>query len=56
MLSGEVARYQIDDRIREAEAARTARSSRHGRTLAERGRARRIARTALALVLWPTRR
>jgi hypothetical protein len=56
MLSGEVARYQIQDRIRDAEAARTARSTRRGRTLAAGGRARRIANTALALVLWPTRR
>jgi hypothetical protein len=56
MLSGEVARYQIADRIREAEAAHRARSSRRGRALAARGRARRIASTAVALVLWPTRR
>jgi hypothetical protein len=56
MLTGEVARYQIADRIREAEAARAARSSRGGRALTARSGVRRIARTAVAFVLWPTRR
>jgi hypothetical protein len=56
MLSGDMARYQIADRVREAEAARTARSTRRGHAEAAQGGLRRVARTAVALVLWPTRR
>ncbi len=53
MLSGEMARYQIADRVREAEADRIARSTRRSRSLDTRSRARRFGRTALAAALWP---
>lgn len=53
MLSGEMARYQIADRVREAEADRIARSTRRSRSLDARSRAHRFGRTALAAALWP---
>lgn len=53
MLSGEMARYQIADRVREAEAARLARSTRRSKTLETRGFTRRIGRAALAAAVWP---
>ncbi len=55
MLTGEMAKYQIQDRVREAEAFRMSRSTRAGRRGAERSRARRIVSHALAVVLWPVR-
>lgn len=55
MLTGEMAKYQIQDRVREAEAFRRNRSTRTGRRGAERSRARRIASHALAAVLWPVK-
>ena len=53
MLSGEMARYQIADRVREAEAARMARSTRKGKAMESRGITRRIGRAALAAATWP---
>ena len=53
MLSGEMARYQIADRVREAEAARVARSTRKGKAMESRGITRRIGRAALAAATWP---
>jgi hypothetical protein len=53
MLSGEMARYQIADRVREAEAARLAKATRRARTADERGFVRRVGRAALAAALWP---
>jgi hypothetical protein len=53
MLSGEMARHQIADRIREAEAARMARSTRKGKAMEWRGITRRIGRAALATATWP---
>jgi len=53
MLSGEMARYQIADRVREAEAARTARSTRRVKAVESRSISRRIGRAALAAATWP---
>jgi hypothetical protein len=53
MLSGEMARYQIADRVREAEAARMARSTRKVKAMESRGITRRIGRAALAAATWP---
>lgn len=53
MLSGEMARYQISDRVRQAEADRLARSTRRSRTAHSRGVTRRIGRAALAAATWP---
>jgi hypothetical protein len=53
MLSGEMARHQIADRVREAEAARVARSTRKGKAVESRGITRRIGRAALAAATWP---
>ena len=53
MLSGEMARHQIADRVREAEAARMARAKRKGRAMESRGITRRIGRAALAAATWP---
>lgn len=55
MLSGDMARHQIADRVREAEAGRLARSTRRGKELEARGFARRIGRAALTAALWPVR-
>jgi hypothetical protein len=53
MLSGEMARYQIGDRVREAEADRLARSTRRSRAADSRSVTRRIGRAALAAATWP---
>jgi hypothetical protein len=53
MLSGEMARYQIADRVREAEAARLARSTRKGKAMESRGITRRIGGAALAAATCP---
>ncbi len=55
MLTGEMAKYQIQDRVREAEAFRMNGSTWARRRRAERGRAPRIAAPALAAVLWPVK-
>lgn len=55
MLSGEMARYQIADRVREAEGARMAKTTRRARISDERGAARRVGRAALAAALWPVK-
>jgi len=51
MLSGEIARYQISDRVREAD--RRARSTRRSKAMESRGITRRIGRSALAAATWP---
>lgn len=56
MLSGEMARSQITDRVRDADAFRTARASRGARKASSRGAARRIAQTAAAVATWPFKR
>jgi hypothetical protein len=53
MLSGEMARYQIGDRVREAEAERLARSTRRSKAAESRSVTRRIGRAALAAATWP---
>ena len=55
MLSGEMARYQIADRHREAQADRLARSTRRSRAADARGLTRRIGRAALAAATWPVK-
>jgi hypothetical protein len=55
MLSGDMARYQIADRVREAEAARLAKSTRRANAASEQSFRRRIGRAALAAALWPTK-
>jgi hypothetical protein len=42
MLTGEMARYRIDDRVRAAQADRLAKSTRTGRTADARSGARRV--------------
>ncbi len=49
MLSGEMARYQIADRVREAEADRLARSTRRARSSDRTGLGRRVGRAFAAL-------
>jgi hypothetical protein len=53
MLSGEMARHQIGDRVREAEAERLARSTRRSKAAESRSVTRRIGRAALAGATWP---
>jgi hypothetical protein len=53
MLSGEMARYQIGDRVREGEAERLARSTRRSKAAESRSVTRRIGRAALAAAIWP---
>ncbi len=53
MLSGDMARSQIADRVREAETDRIARSTRKARTQTEKGFVRRFGRAALAAALSP---
>ena len=55
MLSGEMARYQIAERHREAEADRLARSTRRSKALDARSFTRRAGRAALAAAIWPVR-
>ena len=55
MLTGEMAKYRIDDRVRAAQADRVARSTRAGRTADARSGARRVVSTVAAALLWPIR-
>jgi hypothetical protein len=55
MLTGEMAKYQIDDRVRAAQADRLARSTRAGRTANARGGARRVTTAIAAALMWPIR-
>lgn len=55
MLSGEMAHYQIADRVQDAEAARIAKSTRRAKASSEQSFRRRIGRAALAVALWPTK-
>ena len=50
-----VAKYQIDDMVRNAEAYRRSRGTRSALAKARRERARRVATWAASLVLWPIR-
>jgi hypothetical protein len=53
MLTGELARYRIEDRVREAEAYRAAGDTRRAKHEARRARARRTVSGLLAALLWP---
>jgi hypothetical protein len=55
MLTGEMARYQIQDRVRDAEAYRLSAATRIGRTARQRNRAGQVARAVGAVLLWPVR-
>jgi hypothetical protein len=55
MLTGEMAKYRIDERVRSAEADRLAKSTRAGRTADARNGARRVLSTIAAALLWPIR-
>jgi hypothetical protein len=55
MLTGEMAKYRIDDRVREAQAERLARSTRAGRAGEARTGVRRVVSVVGAAILWPIR-
>jgi hypothetical protein len=55
MLTGEMAKYRIDDRVREAQAERMARSTRAGRAGEARNGVRRVVSVVAAAILWPIR-
>ncbi len=55
MFTEEMARYRIEDRVREADAYRAARSTRTARTTARQGRVRRIAGAVASALLWPVK-
>jgi hypothetical protein len=53
MLSGEMARSQIADRVRDAEAARIAKSTRRVKSASHLSFGRRVGRAVLAAAVWP---
>jgi hypothetical protein len=55
MLTGEMAKFRIDDRVREAQAARLALSTRAGRAGEARSGVRRVVVAVAAAILWPIR-
>jgi hypothetical protein len=55
MLSSEMAKFQIQDRVREAESFRTAATTRGAREAERRSRSRKVAHGALAALLWPVK-
>jgi hypothetical protein len=55
MLSSEMAKFQIQDRVREAESFRTTRATRSVRDAERRSRSRKVARGALMAFLWPVK-
>lgn len=55
MLTGEMAKYRIDDRVRAAQADRLAGSTRAGRTADARNGARRVVSAIAVALLWPIR-
>lgn len=55
MLSGEIAKYQIEDRVREAKRDRVARSVRKDRSPQRVPVTRRVGSGFLAAVTWPKR-
>jgi hypothetical protein len=54
-MNGELARYRIEDMVREAEAHRRSRDTAAARSQARRARIRRAAGTLAATVVWPFR-
>ncbi len=55
MLTGEMAKYRIHDRVREAQAERLARSTRAGRAGEATSGVRRVVAAVGAAILWPIR-
>ena len=55
MVGNEIARYRIDDLVREAEAFRATRPARMARAATRRRRARRIGAGIASILLWPIR-
>ncbi len=53
MLSSEIAKERIGDRLREAEATRLARQTRRGRAGASAARSRKVTSGLLAALVWP---
>jgi hypothetical protein len=51
----DLARYRMDDRLREAEAYRRSKASLAGRTAEHRDRFRRIGTAAATMLLWPVK-
>ena len=55
MFSGEIAKYQIQDRIGQAESYRASRATRAAAAAARRTKVRRVASGTLAVLLSPVR-
>ncbi len=55
MLTGEMAKYRIEDRVREAQADRLGRSTRAGRAGEARSGVRRVVTAVATAILWPIR-
>ena len=53
--TSDMARYQMADRMRQAEAYRLAKEARAGQRSQTRGSVRRVAASALSLLLWPVK-
>ena len=58
MFAGEMTKYRMQDRMREAEAYRTyrvAKAARASRAASGRSRSRRVGSGMLAALIWPVR-
>lgn len=55
MYTGDLAKYQMADRMREAQAYRVARDLQESRGRNQPGRVRRMAHGALVAILWPVK-
>jgi hypothetical protein len=55
VMGSEIARYRIDDLIRDAESYRRSKGARVARAAARRQRARRVAAGIASVLLWPIR-
>ena len=53
MYAPEIAKYRIDDMVREADAFRHSKASRAARAAERRARAKRAAAMVSSVVLWP---
>lgn len=53
MYASEMAKYQIQDRVREADAFRTSKSARASKVAERHGRTRKVVRATVAALLWP---
>ncbi len=54
-MGSEIARYRIDDLIRDAESYRRSKGARVARAAARRQRAQRVAAGIASVLLWPIR-